>query len=229
MNQSPRMKLLVVELEGIYRYLYHLIPVSDHIDVVDILTDLDAGAVEDKIETLHPDVLLLGVRKLSNAAVEALTHIRESYPKLGIVLFLFSCSNAEMEILRKLAFRKDGGMAVFLRQSLGQIEQLTGIIHAAGYGQLILDPPLANYMLSPKSESPFLEQLTTRELEILGLLSRGYTNSAIAESLYIDVKTVEHHLNSIYSKLKSETDVDRRHLRVAATRIYLSEMGSLIS
>jgi len=72
---------------------------------------------------------------------------------------------------------------------------------------------------------PFLKQLTTRELEILSLLSQGYTNSSIADTLFIDIKTVEHHLNSMYSKLKSDPDYNTKHLRVSAARLYLEKMA----
>ncbi len=60
----------------------------------------------------------------------------------------------------------------------------------------------------------FLKQLTARELEIMSLLSWGYANSAIAETLYTDTKTVEHHLNSMYSKLKADANFSDNHLRV---------------
>jgi DNA-binding NarL/FixJ family response regulator len=64
-------------------------------------------------------------------------------------------------------------------------------------------------------------------MEILNLLSQGYTNSAIAAALFIDIKTVEHHLNSMYSKLKSDPGYNSKHLRVSAARLYLETMGDL--
>ena len=44
-------------------------------------------------------------------------------------------------------------------------------------------------------------QLTTRELEVLGLLTQGLRNSQIAERLYISPKTVEHHVSAVLAKL----------------------------
>ena len=99
--------------------------------------------------------------------------------------------------------------------------------HGSQPGAGILDPPLATFMFAGKPECPFLKQLTTRELEILSLLSQGYTNSSIAETLYIDIKTVEHHLNSMYSKLKADPDYNAKHLRVSAARLYLETMGTI--
>ena len=49
--------------------------------------------------------------------------------------------------------------------------------------------------------SPF-ERLTPREREVLQLISEGRTNSAIAQTLTISVKTVEKHRANLMSKLK---------------------------
>jgi len=69
---------------------------------------------------------------------------------------------------------------------------------------------------------------TPRELEILELLSRGMTNAAITNELVINVKTVEHHLNSIYSKFKERhgggPDV---HLRVSTVLDYVASKDML--
>jgi DNA-binding CsgD family transcriptional regulator len=56
--------------------------------------------------------------------------------------------------------------------------------------------------------------LTARELDILRLMSEGLTNAAIAERLFLSVRTVHHHVSSILRKL----DVGRRGEAVAAAR-----------
>jgi DNA-binding NarL/FixJ family response regulator len=50
-----------------------------------------------------------------------------------------------------------------------------------------------------------LSRLTSRELEILQLVVAGYTNKAIAAEIYISEKTVEFHLDNIYTKLGVRT------------------------
>jgi DNA-binding NarL/FixJ family response regulator len=50
-----------------------------------------------------------------------------------------------------------------------------------------------------------LSDLTPRELEILRLVLAGKTNKAIAAEMYISAKTVEFHLDNIYSKLGLRT------------------------
>jgi DNA-binding NarL/FixJ family response regulator len=50
-----------------------------------------------------------------------------------------------------------------------------------------------------------LSDLTARELEILQLVLAGYTNKAIAVEIYISEKTVEFHLDHIYTKIGVRT------------------------
>jgi DNA-binding NarL/FixJ family response regulator len=50
-----------------------------------------------------------------------------------------------------------------------------------------------------------LSSLTARELEILQLVVSGYTNKAIAAEIYISEKTVEFHLDNIYTKIGVRT------------------------
>ena len=70
-----------------------------------------------------------------------------------------------------------------------------------------------------------LDMLTPREKEILKLVVKSFANEHIASTLFIDVKTVEHHLNSMYSKYKSLYDFDSKvyHLRVGIVCRFLRE------
>ena len=55
------------------------------------------------------------------------------------------------------------------------------------------------------SFDPELEQLTSREREVLRLIAQGYTYKEIARELYISVKTVESHVSSVLPKLQLST------------------------
>jgi DNA-binding NarL/FixJ family response regulator len=203
------------------------LPKNANIAVLRISGTGEKGTILRAVTELSPDVLILSIKKLNADIIEELEKIRNTYPHIGIVILIVYYSSQDVELLRILALCGESGMALFLKQSLDNVQQLYRTILAVNQGQVILDPPLATFMFAGKPECPFLKQLTTRELEILSLLSQGYTNSAIAESLFIDIKTVEHHLNSMYSKLKTDPEYNTKHLRVSAAKLYLEKMGML--
>ncbi len=227
-SNSESISLLVIEEQEIYRELYsYVLPKNANIDVLRVSANGAKGSMIRAVAELSPKVMMLSIKKLDAEIIEELEKIRNSYPKMGIVILIVCYSSQDIELLRRLALCGESGMALFLKQSLDKVEQLCQTVLAVSQGQVILDPPLATFMFAGKPECPFLKQLTTRELEILSLLSQGYTNLSIATTLFIDIKTVEHHLNSMYSKLKSDPDYITKHLRVSAARLYLEKMGIL--
>lgn len=227
-TKSETVNLLVVEEQEIYREIYNsALPKNADINVLRVADIGENGSIEHTIAQLSPDVLLLSIKKLDENIIEELGRIRNTFPQMGIVILIVYYSPQDIELLRKLALCGGSGMALFLKQSLDKVQQLCRMILAVKQGQVILDSPLANFMFAGKPDCPFLKQLTARELEILSLLSQGYTNQAIAETLFIDIKTVEHHLNNMYSKLKTDPDYNAKHLRVSAARLYLEKMGMM--
>ncbi len=219
-----------MEEQEIYRELYKsILPSMASVELLKVSPNGEIDEMNQMVSSLQPDVLLLSTKKLDKNIIDELQQIRVAYPQIGIVLLLVFYTAQDIELLRKLALAGKGGMALFLKQSLDLTEQLFGIIVSVNRGQIILDPLLTSFLLMEKTEYPFLNQLTARELEILSLLSKGYPNSAIAEALYIDVKTVEHHINSMYSKLRTAADFNNRHPRVSAARIYLEATGELLT
>ena len=91
-------------------------------------------------------------------------------------------------------------------------EELTAAIHALSQGLIVGAPTLLF-----ESDSEPLEHgpLTDRELEVLGLLSKGLANKQIALSLSISEHTVKFHVSSIYTKLHvtNRTEAVRAGLR----------------
>lgn len=231
MHQSSAkvIKLFVAESAELYRVLFEMIPQRGPVDIVGFSDSYNIPDISDLTPSACPDVLLLGARTINKNIAEKLENIRLHYPHIGIILLLIASRDEDIEMLRKLANKGKGGMAVFLKQSLDQLDQLMEIIRAVSRGQIVLDPTLANLIFGNKTVSPFLDSLTAKEMEIMNLLAKGFTNSSIAGRLFVGEKTVEHHLNNIYGKLKVNSEADNRHQRVMAARLYLQETGELAS
>jgi DNA-binding NarL/FixJ family response regulator len=95
--------------------------------------------------------------------------------------------------------------------------ELVDAIRRVAAGDAVFSPRLAGFVLDAfaampgeaaaerPSFDPELDQLTTREREVLRLIARGYTYKEIARELYISVKTVETHVSSVLRKLQLST------------------------
>ena len=77
-------------------------------------------------------------------------------------------------------------------------EELTAAVHALSQGLIV---GTATLLFESESEPLARGPLTDRELEVLGLLSKGLANKQIAVALGISEHTVKFHVSSIYTKL----------------------------
>jgi DNA-binding NarL/FixJ family response regulator len=188
----------------------------------------DGKALLKIMSSEKPDVLILGTRKFNADLFQELDLVCSNHPQISIVVLLTSIGDDEAKLLRKLIQKCRSGVGVYLKQSLDNPKQLHDIIRSVNQNQVVLDPGVANLVLMERVEYPFMKELTERELEILNLLAQGHTNQGIARMLCIDIKTVAHHLNNIYSKLKYDSELDQKHPRVSVARIYLETTGELM-
>jgi DNA-binding NarL/FixJ family response regulator len=77
-------------------------------------------------------------------------------------------------------------------------------VEAVARGEAVLDPAIQHHVLAAvstpqPSESP--DDLTPREVEVLGLIAEGLTNTEIAERLVVSAATVKSHVNHIFAKI----------------------------
>jgi NarL family two-component system response regulator LiaR len=79
-------------------------------------------------------------------------------------------------------------------------------IRAVAHGESLLGPTIAQKVMRqfsalPGKQTPLVDDLTPRELEVLTLIAEGMGNKEIAQELVISEKTVKNHINNIFSKL----------------------------
>ena len=67
-----------------------------------------------------------------------------------------------------------------------------------------------------------LASLTRRQLQVLALMAKGHNNAAIARRLVLEEKSVENHINGIFTQLRLKGD-PAAHRRVKAVLLYLEE------
>jgi DNA-binding NarL/FixJ family response regulator len=89
-----------------------------------------------------------------------------------------------------------------------------------GRGGTAIDPEVIGQLVGRRREDGPLEELTPREREVLALMAEGLSNRGICEKLVVSPKTVETHVNSIFSKLGLMPAPDE-HRRVLAVLTFL--------
>jgi DNA-binding NarL/FixJ family response regulator len=224
--KAATIKTYIIEEQEVYREAYrNAFILKPQIELRGVSSREGINCLSRVVFNSNPDVLLIGVKRLTTEIIKEIIKTRTENPGLGVVLTAMTYNINDIESLRgSLTSRNGSGIAFFSKQSLDGIEQLCNIISRVYHGEVILDR-LVTAVYARKSRCEFLKDLTARELEILSLLAMGYSNLAIAESLCIDVKTVKHHINNMYGKLDLASDVKGRHPRVSAARMYLEGNG----
>lgn len=94
-------------------------------------------------------------------------------------------------------------------------------------GRVIIDPTVMEALIGTgDAQSGILRDLSPKALEVLSWVAKGYRNDSIAEVLSRDVKTIERHINNIYTTLLGAED-ELGHPRVRAALMYLRANGLL--
>jgi ATP/maltotriose-dependent transcriptional regulator MalT len=75
------------------------------------------------------------------------------------------------------------------------------------FDKILPDTMLKKLHIHTKENEVLIEKLSSRELEVLHLVSSGKTNQQIADALSVAPSTVKSHINNIYSKLEVQTRV----------------------
>jgi len=157
-------------------------------------------AVAGILET-SPDVVLLDVHMPGGGGAAV---IRTVAPQRPDVRFLaLSVSDAAQDVIEVIR----AGARGYVTKSIAP-DDLAGAIRRVHDGDAVFSPRLAGFVLdafageSPPSLDPELDQLTTREREVLRHIARGYAYKEIARQLHISVKTVETHVSAVLRKLQ---------------------------
>jgi DNA-binding NarL/FixJ family response regulator len=153
-------------------------------------------ALEKYIET---DVMLLDISLPGLTGLEAIPLFKQKCP--GQKIIMLTILDDDYHILESIKKGADG--YILKKSSPGKILDAIQQVHEGGAA---LTPMVARQVMAylkpdaAKPESP--SNLTTREKEILLLITQGMTNEAMAEVLFISVQTVRNHIKNIYDKLQ---------------------------
>ena len=226
-GSQKKIRLYIVEEQEILQQAYSVaFPAETSVEIVGMSNDTSVEVVVGILAALKPDVVILGTKMLKSGTITQLEAIRDQFPDIGIILLSTLYDLQGIKELREFTRSGSKGCAFLLKHSIDRVNQLTKIVHSVVEGQVILDPVVMEGLIGAgDAKAAFLKDLTQREMEVLSWMSKAYKNATIADILCVDPKTIERHINAIYSKLNMVTD--SKHPRVNAIMLYLAATGQL--
>lgn len=203
--------------EGLSRILQ-----DEGIEVVGTAADAEAAAA--LVAALHPDLILLDVRMpptFTSEGIELARALRED-PSAPAVLLL----SQHVHVGGALALFDDDstGLGYLLKDRVLELDTFLQAVRRVAAGGSVVDPLVVRSLVTRRSPSGTLADLTPREAEVLELMATGSSNSAIAGHLVLSTRTVESHVNSLFLKLDLQPTEDENR-RVRAVITYLAQRG----
>jgi len=178
------------------------------------------------VDASVPDVVVVDIRMpptFTDEGLRAVERIRAAHGQAIGILVL--SQHIEPRFALGLVTRAEGGLGYLLKERVADIEDFVDAVRRVARGGSIVDPDVVRELLARRNRD-VLGELTDREREVLALIAEGRTNAAICERLGIGAKTVEAHVNTIFSKLGLEPAADDNR-RVLAVLAYLRQTGGL--
>jgi DNA-binding NarL/FixJ family response regulator len=192
-------RVLVADDQSMVRAGFRMLLADE--EGIEVVAEASNGleAVE-KAERFHPTVVLMDIRMPELDGLEASRRILAHDPTARIlILTTFDLDEYIYEAL-------NAGASGFVLKD-DPPEQLIAAIHTVAAGDALLSPTITKRVIQqfthiPRPSPPReLQELTTRERDILQLIAQGLSNAEIGERLYISETTVKTHVTHVLQKL----------------------------
>lgn len=177
-------------------------------DEPDIHVVACVATYDEAIKIVHErevDVALVSTRLPDNGGLRLTSAISDIAPNTKVLAL-----GLTEEKKRVLRYVEAGASGYILKDD--SLEDLIEIVRATQEGKVFVSPQIAAAMVERLSDLAQMfagvennlndtTTLTSREMEVLELISKGYTNQQIAQNLVIEVGTVKNHVHNILEKL----------------------------
>jgi DNA-binding NarL/FixJ family response regulator len=172
------------------------------------------------VERERPDVAIVDVRMpptQTDEGTRTAKELKAQQPELGILVL---SQVVETKHALDLFSEWPEGFGYLLKDRVSNIDDFLDAVRRVGAGGTAIDPEVVGQLMGRRREREPLEDLSPREREVLGLMAEGLSNRGICDRLFLSPKTVETHVNSIFTKLRL-TPAPDDHRRVLAVLAFL--------
>jgi DNA-binding NarL/FixJ family response regulator len=180
----------------------------------------NAHELRTTVERERPDVAIVDVRMpptQTDEGTRTAKELKAEQPELGVLVL---SQVVETKHALDLFSEWPEGFGYLLKDRVSAIDEFLDAVRRVAAGGTAIDPEVVGQLMGRRREQDPLEDLSPREREVLGLMAEGLSNRGICDRLFLSPKTVETHVNSIFTKLRLAPARDD-HRRVLAVLAFL--------
>jgi NarL family two-component system response regulator LiaR len=199
-NAEQPIRVLLADDHAVVRQgIRQFLETSDSIAVIAEASDgLEAMRL---IREYQPDVAVLDIQMPGQSGIDVTRAIRAERLPVGVLILTAFDDPPYVK-----AALQAGANGYLLKTA--EASEIIEAVQSVREGQSVLDQVVARRLMeqfvTPQAEA-HIESLTDRELEVLRLTARGFTNKAIGAELSISDRTVQGHLAKVYNKLRASS------------------------
>lgn len=157
---------------------------------MEVVADVDNGLDAIEAFRLHrPDIVVLDMRMQGMSGIETIQALREQFGNVRVLVYSNSAKGEEVYMVLK------AGAAGFVVKEMA-VDRLLEAIRTVSAGGRYVPPEVAM-----RIGERLLAQLTPRELEVLQLVAKGFSNKEIATALHVVEGTIKIHVTNLLAKL----------------------------
>ncbi len=161
----------------------------------------DVDTAIEQIRATKPAVALIDVHMPDGGGIAVVDAVAATDP--DVKFLALSVSDQAEDVIAMIR----AGARGYVTKTIEPAE-LADAIRRVDAGDAVFSPRLAGFVLDafagamPSDVDPELDQLTSREKDVLRLIARGFAYKQVARKLNISIKTVETHVSSVLRKLQ---------------------------
>ena len=187
---------IVEDLDEVRDGLKNFISLSQDFKVLDTFKTAEEAAYD--LPKLKPDIVIMDINLPGMNGIECIRQVKDKIP--GTQFMMFTVYENDEKVFEALK----AGASGYLLKNTGLVQLIESLkeLHNGGSPMSAnIARKLVTLFRSGQKETAKVEALSTRENEILLLLTKGLLYKEIAEQLSISVSTVRQHIHHIYEKL----------------------------
>lgn len=161
----------------------------------------DGEEAQSLIQMHKPDVAVLDIQMPKATGIDVTRWVRAHLPEVGVLIL--TAYDDEPYVMAVLQAGANGYVL-----KTANADELIQAVHDVHEGKSALDPAITKKLMAnlfKGAETKIVDPLTDRELEVLRLAAKGFTNKAIGIQLHISDRTVQGHLAHIFAKLQANS------------------------